>query len=67
MKLTTKVLLYTALTTLTVGLLIIGYFMFMLPGLYVEHKLNQNVNIVATTLEQTRENNAAQRPPTAHA
>ena len=57
MKLTTKVLLYTALTTLTVGLLIIGYFMFMLPGLYVEHKLNQNVNIVATTLEQTRENN----------
>ena len=38
MKLSRKVFLYTAGTTFLVGLLIIGYFMFMLPGLFVDYK-----------------------------
>lgn len=38
MKLSNKVFIYTAATTALVGLLIIGYFMYLLPGLYTKYK-----------------------------
>lgn len=44
MKLSRKVFLYTALTTTLVGTLIISYFMFMLPGLYVDYKSQSYLN-----------------------
>lgn len=44
MKLSRKVFLYTATTTFLVGLLIISYFMFMLPGLFASHKSQAYMN-----------------------
>ncbi|QIK70818.1 HAMP domain-containing histidine kinase [Erysipelothrix sp. HDW6C] len=46
MKLSRKVFLYTAATTFLVGVLIIGYFVFMLPGLYTDYKLESFRNSV---------------------
>lgn len=41
MKLSTRVFLYTSVTTILVGFLTIGYFMFLLPGLYVSYKIDR--------------------------
>ncbi|MGX7196508.1 ATP-binding protein [Enterococcus olivae] len=43
MTLTKKTAIYTALTTLFMGLLIISYFMWMLPGLYASYKTDQYI------------------------
>lgn len=50
MKLSRKVFLYTAATTALVGLLIISYFMYLLPGLYTKYKEDSYMD----TMEQVQ-------------
>lgn len=47
MKLSKKVFLYTGATTFLVGLVIIGYFIFMLPGLYVDYKNDKYIEQIS--------------------
>lgn len=46
MKLTHKNFLYTAIVTSILTILVLGYFIFMLPSLYVDYMSNENYNAV---------------------
>ncbi len=46
MSITKKTALYTALTTIFIGVLIISYFMWMLPGLYAQYKTDRYLETV---------------------
>ena len=46
MKLTHKNFLYTGIVAITLTVLVIGYFAFMLPSLYVAYMSNENYNAI---------------------
>ncbi|KAF1305086.1 HAMP domain-containing histidine kinase [Enterococcus saccharolyticus] len=46
MSITRKTAIYTSLTTLLIGLLIISYFLWMLPGLYTKYKMDKYLQTV---------------------
>lgn len=56
MSLSRKVIFYTTITTLTVGLMIVGYFIWMLPGLYVDYKINRQSQAVSQMNDQMSQN-----------
>lgn len=55
MKLNTKVTLYSAGITFLVGLLIIAYFIFMLPGLFIDYQEQQFVDSVFSFLNRSED------------
>lgn len=55
MRLSSKIFLYTFVTTTLVGICIISYFVVLLPGLYVDHKYQSYVSMIETSQKMMRD------------
>ena len=62
MKISIKMTVYTGITTLLVGVMILGYFLALLPGLYVDYKIKEEFRYMGYLLDSYQRENVNRKP-----